>query len=187
MAMATAIPHYTADEVRQFDDPRLRFEVIRGELFVSPAPKIPHQRIVRDLVRLLQDYLEAEHLGEILPGPLEVQFTEDSAVQPDALVMLRDRGPQPTIERLYGPPALVIEVISYSSKRTDRLQKRALYMEEGVPEYWIVDPGLRQIERWRTGDEQPEILRDRLEWRPTEAAPALAIDLVRLFSRSEVH
>src|SRR5690348_3686550 len=115
MAMATAIPHYTADEVRQFDDPRLRFEVIRGELFVSPAPKIPHQRIVRDLVRLLQDYLEAEHLGEILPGPLEVQFTEDSAVQPDALVMLRDRGPQPTIERLYGPPALVIEVISYRS------------------------------------------------------------------------
>ena len=185
MAMATAIPHYTADEVRQFDDPRLRFEVIRGELFVSPAPKIPHQRMVRELLVQLHDYLTRHNLGEVLPGPFEVQFTEDSAVQPDALVILRGRGPQPTIERLYGPPALVIEVISYSSKRTDRLQKRLLYLEEGVSEYWVVDPGLRQIERWRTGDENPEILHDRLEWRPTEAAPALAIDLVRLFSRSQ--
>ena len=185
MAMATAIPHYTAEEVRNFPDDRLRYEVIRGELFVSPAPKIPHQRIVRDLVRLLQDYLEAEQLGEILPGPFEVVFTEDSAVQPDALVILRDRGPQPTIERLYGPPALVIEVISYSSKRTDRLQKRMLYLDEGVAEYWIVDPELKQIERWRAGDEKPEILRDHLEWRPTEAAPGLALDVVRLFARSE--
>ena len=185
MAMATAVPRYTAEEVRNFPDDRLRYEVIRGELFVSPAPKIPHQRIVRDLVRLLQDYLEAEHLGEILPGPFEVVFTEDSAVQPDALVILRDRGPQPTIERLYGPPALVIEVISYSSKRTDRIQKRALYMEEGVPEYWIVDPELKQIERWRPGDEKPEVLRDRLEWRPTEVTPALAINVPRVFSRSE--
>ena len=184
MAMATAIPHYTADEVRQFDDPRLRFEVIRGDLFVSPAPGLPHQRLVVDLIRLLADHLDQHHLGFVLPGPFEVQLADDSAVQPDVLVILAGRGPQPTRERLYGPPALVIEIISYSSKRTDRLQKRALYMEEGVPEYWIVDPELKQIERWRTGDEQPEILRDRLEWRPTEA-PALAIDLVRLFSRSQ--
>ena len=183
MAMATAVPRYTAEEVRNFPDDRLRYEVIRGELFVSPAPKIPHQRIVRDLVRLLQDYLEAEHLGEILPGPFEVVFTEDSAVQPDALVILRDRGPQPTIERLYGPPTLVIEVISYSSKRTDRIQKRALYMEEGVPEYWIVDPGLKRLERWQPGNLTPEILADEIRWHPADAPP-LIMDLKRMFERS---
>ena len=187
MAMATAVPHYTADEVRQFDDPRLRFEVIRGELFVSPAPGLPHQLLVVELIRLLSDHLDQHHLGFVLPGPFEVQLADDSAVQPDVLVILSGRGPQPTRERLYGPPALVIEIISYSSKRTDRLQKRQLYLEEGVSEYWVVDPDLKQIERWRAGDEQPEILRDRLEWRPTEAVPALAIDLMRLFSRSQAH
>lgn len=186
MAMATAIPHYTADEVRHFPDDRLRYEVIRGELFVSPAPGIPHQRVVRDLVHLVHDYLVRHNLGEALPGPFEVQFTEDSAVQPDVLAILKNRGPQPTRKRLHGPPALVIEIISYSSKRTDRLQKRMLYLEEGVPEYWIVDPDLKQIERWRSGDEAPEILTQEIAWRPVPEAPPLTIDLSRLFQASEI-
>ena len=57
-----------------------------------------------------------------------------------------------------GPPSLAVEVISYTSKRTDRLQKRRLYQEEGVPEYWIVDPDERRVERWRPRDETPEVL-----------------------------
>src|SRR5690348_782967 len=186
MAMATAIPHYTADEVRQFDDPRLRFEVIRGELFVSPAPKIPHQRMVRELLVQLHDYLTRHNLGEVLPGPFEVQFTDDSAVQPDLLVVLDTQRSRLTPERHHGPPALVIEIISYSSKRTDRLQKRALYLEEGVSEYWVVDPELKQLERWRAGSNSAEVLTTRVIWNPTPDAPALSIDLVRLFSRSGV-
>jgi len=185
MVMAATIPRYAAEEVRNFPEDRLRYEVIRGELFVSPAPKIPHQRIVRELLVQIHEYGTRHDLGEILPGPFEVQFTEDSAVQPDALVILRDRGPQPSIERLYGPPALVIEVISYSSKRTDRLQKRTLYMEEGVPEYWIVDPELKHVERWRTGDERPEPLTEELTWRPTADGPNLTIDLKRMFARMD--
>ena len=187
MAMATAIPHYTADEIRNFPDDRLRYEVIRGELFVSPAPGLPHQLLVVDLIRLLADHLDQHHLGFVLPGPFEVQLADDSAVQPDVLVILSGRGPQPTRERLYGPPALVIEIISYSSKRTDRLQKRQLYLEEGVPEYWVVDPNSKQLERWRLGSDSAEVLTTRVIWNPTPAAPALSIDLVRLFSRSEVH
>ena len=187
MVMATAVPHYTADEVRQFDDPRLRFEVIRGELFVSPAPGLPHQLLVVNLIRLLSDHLDQHHLGFVLPGPFEVQLADDSAVQPDVLVILSGHGPQPTRERLYGPPALVIEIISYSSKRTDRLQKRQLYLEEGVSEYWVVDPELKQLERWRARSNSAEVLTTRVVWNPTPDAPALSIDLVRLFSRSEVH
>jgi len=134
MGMPLAVPRYTAEEVRRFPNDRLRYEVIRGELFVTPAPGRPHQRAVRELCAALQAYVVAHGLGEALPAPFEVEFTEDSAVQPDVLVTLQPQGEPLTLKRLYGPPALVVEVVSYSSKRTDRLQKRELYQQESVPE-----------------------------------------------------
>ena len=60
--------------------------------------------------------------------------------------------------------------------------KRRLYQREGVPEYWIVDVDARLVERWRPGDERPEILTTRLTWRPDPAAPALEIDLEPYFA-----
>jgi len=66
------------------------------------------------------------------------------------------------------PPSLAVEVVSFSSKRTDRLQKRRLYHEEGVPEYWIVDPEERRVERWAPANDSPEVLTARLLWRPEE-------------------
>jgi len=86
----------------------------------------------RELCRRLQDYLETHALGAVLPAPFEVEFAEDSAVQPDVLVILESQRQRLTAERFYGPLALVVEVVSYSSKRTDRLEKRELYLTEGV-------------------------------------------------------
>jgi Uma2 family endonuclease len=149
--MSTLVPRYTAEELRRFPDDHLRYEVIRGELVVTPAPGTAHQRAVLELARRLQEYLKRHVIGEALPAPFEVEFTEDSAVQPDILVILDPQRDRLTAARLYGPPALIVEVVSYSSKRTDRLHKRRLYSEEGVPEYWIVDTEARHIERWRPG------------------------------------
>lgn len=70
-------------------------------------------------------YLAAHSLGEALPAPFEVEFAEDTAVQPDVLVILEAQRERLTPERLLGPPAVAIEIISFSSKRTDRLQKRS--------------------------------------------------------------
>ena len=81
------------------------------------------------------------------------------------------------------PPSLAVEVVSFSSKRTDRLQKRRLYQEEGVPEYWIVDPEERRVERWGPVDAEPDVLTERLEWRPVAGVGALEIDLAALFAR----
>jgi len=181
MGMPAAVPRYTAEEVRHFPDDRLRYEVIRGELFVTPAPGRPHQRAVRELCSVLHGYIAAHRLGEALPAPFEVEFAEDSAVQPDVLVTLESHGERPTLKRLYGPPALVVEVVSYSSKRTDRLQKRDLYQEEGVPEYWVVDTDARHVERWRPGATSPEIVTQTLVWRPVASIPPLTIDLQSLF------
>ena len=183
MAMATLVPRYTAAEIRGFPDDGLRYEVVRGALFVSPAPGTRHQRMVVELVRRFQDYLEIHALGEALPAPYEVEFTEDSATQPDVLVILDSHRAALTDERFLGAPSLVIEIISYSSKRTDRLEKRALYQEEGVPEYWIVDIEARHVERWQPGATQPEVLTGALTWQPRPELPALRIDLPALVDR----
>jgi Uma2 family endonuclease len=183
MVMPALVPRYTAEEIRAFPDDRVRYEVIRGELFVTPAPGLVHQRTVLELAASFRDYLERNALGEVLVAPFEVELTEDSAVQPDVLVILADRARLLTRKRLMGAPSLAVEVISYTSKRTDRLQKRRLYQEEGVPEYWVVDPELRRVERWGPADAEPEVLTDRLRWRPVAEAPALEIDLAALFAR----
>jgi len=183
MIMPVSIPRYTAEEVRHFPDDRLRYEVIRGELFVTPAPGTPHQRIIVSLIVQLHEYVERHGLGEVIVSPFEVEFSEDTAVQPDVIVFLSDRASQLTRKRLQGPQSLAVEVVSYSSKRTDRLQKRGLYLEEGVTEYWVVDPDLRRVERWRLGDEAPEVLSDSLEWRPA-GAPPFVLELLSLFERA---
>lgn len=182
MPMPAIVPRYTAEEVRHFPDERLRYEVIRGELFVTPAPGRAHQRAVLELARRLQSYLETHAMGEALPAPFEVEFTEDSAVQPDVIVLLEPQAGRLTPERLHGPPALVIEIVSYSSKRTDRLQKRQLYQEEGVPEYWVVDLEARHVERWRPGDEASDVVTGELVWHPDACTSPLTIDLPQLFA-----
>jgi len=181
MPMSTSVPRYTADEIRRFPDDRLRYEVIHGQLFVTPSPGTRHQRAVRELARLLQAYLVRHQLGECLTAPFEVLFADDSAVQPDLLVVLASQRDRLTAERFHGAPSLVVEVVSFSSKRTDRLEKRDLYRAEHVAEYWIVDTDRRQVERWRPGDESPEIVTTELVWRPVASAPTLAIALEPLF------
>ncbi|MGH7612422.1 MAG: Uma2 family endonuclease [Gemmatimonadales bacterium] len=177
------MPRYTAEEIRQFPDHRVRYEVIRGELFVTPAPGLRHQRAVLEIATLLRSYLEHTGLGEVVIAPFEVELTADSAVQPDVLVVLADRRSRLIPERLLGAPSVAVEVVSYSSKRTDRLQKRRLYQEEGVPEYWVVDVEARRVERWTPGDEVPEVLTERLVWRPGAEAEAFEIDLEAVFAR----
>lgn len=183
MAMATLVPRYSAAEIRRFPNDRLRYEVIRGELFVSPAPGTAHQLVVVELVALLKSYVEAHQLGLVLPGPFEVELATDTAIQPDLLVILEDRTHLLTRQRLIGAPSLAVEVISYSSKRTDRLQKRQLYLEEGVPEYWIVDAEQRHVERWRPGAATPDVLDRVLRWEPVSGIEPLTVDLEALFRK----
>jgi Uma2 family endonuclease len=72
-------------------------------------------------------------------------------------------------------------VVLASSARVDRHQKRRLYQRERVAEYWVVDLDSRMVERWRPDDERPEILDERLEWRPDETRDSLTIDLNDFF------
>jgi hypothetical protein len=78
-----------------------------------------------------------------------------------------------------GVLTLAVEVVSPSTMRVDRFVKRREYQTRGVPEYWIVDPTGRSVERWRPGDEEPDILFDTLAWQPNPDVAPLTIDLAR--------
>lgn len=81
------------------------------------------------------------------------------------------------------PLLLVIEVLSPSTARTDRTTKRRRYQRAGIPEYWIVDPDSRTVERWRPADDRPEVISEHLLWHPAGAGQPLTIGLAELFSR----
>jgi len=177
----TSHTHWTAADLREIPDDRNRYEIIDGELFVTPAPSWAHQRLTRELLRMIGDYLRMHHVGDVLPAPADVALADDTVLEPDlfAVPLIDGRPPQSwaDVRRLL----LVIEVLSPGTARSDRTLKRRRYQRERIPEYWIIDGDARIVERWRPDDERPEMITDRIEWKPaTEIAP-LIIDLPELF------
>lgn len=182
MHMDATRKRWRVDDVRALPDDGNRYEVIRGVLVVTPAPRPVHQNAVLELVLLLAPYCERTGIGRVVIAPAEVIFDDETMVEPD-LFVARGRGPVPSSWRMSPRPLLAVEVISPSSARHDRVEKRRLYSDERVEEYWIVDTDSRVTERWRPGDTRPEILDTQLEWRPDPAHEALEIDLVAYFAR----
>jgi Uma2 family endonuclease len=182
MAMATASKHWTIDMVRALPDDRNRYEIIDGELFVTPSPSRIHQRAVVELVLRIVPYLKGERIGEAVIAPVDVELAVDTMVEPDLFVAPPVKGRPPHSWTEAEQLLLVVEVLSPSTARADRVRKRALYARVRVPEYWIVDVDARIIERWRPDDERPEILSERLEWCPHKDHPPLTIDLAQYFA-----
>jgi len=102
-------------------------------------------------------------------------------VEPDLFVVPRATSPE-THWRDLEKPILVVEVLSPSTARRDRGIKHHLYQRGGIPEYWVVDPDARLIERWRPADDRPEILTDTITWQPPGSATSVEIPLVDFFS-----
>lgn len=162
------------------DDGR-RYETIAGELFVTPAPGTRHQRILAELHLLIGNYVKCHQLGEAWFAPLDVVFGPMTLVEPDLLFVRAKRLGIVTERELTGPPDLAVEVLSPSTKRTDRGRKRALYQDENVAEYWIVDPELRRVEVWSPGATEAEVYTTVLNWQPDPAVEALTIELAEVF------
>jgi Uma2 family endonuclease len=173
---------WTVDMLGMLPDDGKRYEIIDGELFVTPAPSPAHQRAVGALYRRLYAYLEGSTAGEVLFSPADVRAGPRTSVQPDLFVVRGSEriGPHgwPDLNSLL----VTAEVLSPSTARADRTAKRRLYQREGVSEYWLVDLDSRLVERWRPGDERPEILGDTLEWRIEGAVEPLIIDVPALFA-----
>jgi len=185
--MAMPAPHsteWTVEMVRALPDDGNRYEVIDGELFVTPAPSRVHQRAVRELVLRIEPYVREHALGETIFAPADViVFGPRKFVQPDLFVLPFVDGAPASSWAEVGRLLLAVEVVSPSTARTDRSRKRDLYLEKGVPEYWIVDADARVVERWRPDGSAVETVAETLEWQPDRFIEALAIDLPRYFNR----
>jgi Uma2 family endonuclease len=133
-------PFIRADLEHMPNDGR-RYEIIDGVLIVSAAPGRVHQRAVLRMARLLDDVCPAEF--EVLIAPFAVGLADDTEMQPDVLVALRD---QLTDHDLPGPPALAVEVLSPSTRLFDLNSKRERHERAGTPSFWVVDPVARPDE-----------------------------------------
>lgn len=181
MDMAASSTHWTIARVRALPDDGRRYEVIDGELYMSPAPTWEHQAAVQELLIQLRTYLAGTAIGHVVLSPADVEFRDDRMVEPDLFVVPLVDGRAPRDWQEAGRLLLAVEVLSPGTARVDRVVKRALYQQEGVPEYWIVDVASRLIERWTPNDDRPEILAERLSWQPDAAHAPLELDLQGFF------
>ena len=131
--------------VTELPETNLPTELWDGEITMSPAPTPGHQRLVARLWQLLSGFVSRDARGEVLLSPLDVVLSARRTVQPDVLFVAKAHS-HIVQDCIRGTPDLVMEVISEGSWRRDRVEKKNLYEQFGVTEYWIVDPEARTIE-----------------------------------------
>jgi Uma2 family endonuclease len=183
MGMGAVIERWTAERVRALPDDGNRYEAIEAELYVTPAPRLIHQRIVTLMAVALAQYVEPYRLGVVVTAPADIEFADDTLVQPDISVLPLVEGRAPISWRDITSLLLVVEVLSPRTADYDRGVKRRLYLRQAVGEYWIVDPEGRFVERWTTQSAAPVRERETLEWRPSPQVPAMRLDVELLFAR----
>ena len=172
--------YYTADMVRALPEDGNRYEVVYGELLVTPAPRLWHQKLVGRLHTALDVYLQREPAGEVFFAPADISWGRHVLVQPDVFVVPREDA-RALVWAQIRTLILAAEVLSPSSHRADRFTKRRLYQERSVPTYWVVDGDERLVEVWTPQTELPAIERERLSWQPAGAGRPFTLELAELF------
>ncbi len=124
-----------------------RYEVINGRLYEMPAPLVIHQIISKNIFRILDDFVNKGKGGIVLYSPVDIILSEVTVVQPDLVFISKDKK-EIIKDRIYGPPDLVVEIVSPTSYYRDRYEKFRIYEEHKVKEYWLVYPGEKAIEVW---------------------------------------
>ena len=179
MHMVSPIRRWTIGDLYSLPDDGNKYEIIRGELFVTPPPTDAHETIAARLHRLLDPYVAANGLGLIYRPRAVVRIADHTEVEPDLMV----RQPQdvPQASWVGAPlPILVVEIASDSTRRRDRMYKRSLYVDEGIEQYWMVDGEDRTVRIVRPGVEDVTV-RESLHWHPAGVAAPLVISLADIF------
>jgi Uma2 family endonuclease len=178
---------YTPQEFERLRDaapPGPRYEFLDGEILVTPSPNAAHQRIIVLLAVLLEPFVRANGIGQLLVAPFDVRFGASRILQPDLLVRSPsdvESGRRDAAREL----RLAVEVLSPSSARYDRVDKRPTYQAERVDELWLIDPESELVERWTPDDKRPEVAAETLVWQPIGSGESLSIDLVALLAEAK--
>jgi Uma2 family endonuclease len=117
-----------------------RYEIIDGELFVTPSPRSLHQIVIANLHLELGRFVKDREMGRVLVAPLDVVLSRFDIVEPDLLFVSKSRSSTVTETNVQGAPDLVVEVLARTTAEIDRTTKLKLYARNGVQEYWIIDP-----------------------------------------------
>jgi Uma2 family endonuclease len=139
----------TYEDYLELPDDGKQYELIEGELVLNPTPITRHQWIVGNLYHAIRDYLDDHDIGKAFMAPLDVVLAGDVVVQPDVMVILRERFPIIGEKNIQGAPNIVVEVLSDGTRKWDETVKRKLYERFGVDEYWIVDPVIDVVKIYR--------------------------------------
>ncbi len=181
MGMPDLARTWTRDDVLALPDDGNRYELVDGELLVSPSPRGLHQRAVVSLFRLVDPYVRANRLGAVCLAPADLDLRSGQLVQPDLFVGGLIDGREPIEWADFKIPILVAEVLSPSTARYDRVTKRRRYQRSGIPTYWIIDLDARVVEVWFPGAQKAVMTDAMLSWAPDGVSDALAIDLPGYF------
>ncbi|HEY85010.1 MAG TPA: Uma2 family endonuclease [Chloroflexi bacterium] len=139
--------HWTYEDYLRLPNDGRRYEIIKGVLRAVNAPNFRHQFVAAEIFGELRNFVKKNNLGLVLAAPFEVHLSETvRPVQPDALFICRKSLPSANVAFFDGAPDLVVEVISPSSARIDRVTKFEVYERAGISEYWIASPKTRSVE-----------------------------------------
>ena len=184
-SMLTTIPlsprRYTVEEVLAFPEDGNQYELVDGELLVSPTPTRRHQHIVHMLAYWVTRYLDQHDLARVLcETPADLSWEAGQIFHPDLFVIHPSemRNDWREVKTLL----LAVEVLSPSTRLLDRSRKRPVYQRHGVQTFWIVDPDAQNVEVWHPGDVTPQIVTDVLSWQYKPDAPLLHMALDELFN-----
>ncbi len=161
-----------------------RYELVQGELIVTPAPSYRHQTVQIRLTVALYNFVEPRGLGIVRGSPLDIILSEDSSPQPDIVYVSAARRSIIAAEGLRGAPDLCVGVLSERTRSMDRVAKRALYALHGVTEYWIVDPDANTLDLYRLQEKPNEPARTLAasDTLTTELLPGFSLALRTVFA-----
>jgi Uma2 family endonuclease len=181
--MPASETHWTVEMLDALPDDGNRYEILDGELFVTPAPSEAHQFVLTALVSRLHAYMRAGSVGRATCSPADVRRGDRTRnrVQPDVFVVRLVGGTTPPYPYDLADVLLAVEITSPSTAIYDSQTKRRLYLGAGVPEYWIVDPEAQTIARWRSVADPGELLSDAIEWHPAGMPSPFAMELREFF------
>ncbi|HHY93624.1 MAG TPA: Uma2 family endonuclease [Firmicutes bacterium] len=131
-----------------------RYELLEGDIRMTPSPSVTHQEISKRLEIQLVNWIEGRGLGKVFHAPIDVILSHRNVVQPDVLYVCKERLGIIREANIKGAPDLVVEILSPSDEDWDRVTKRQVYARYGVREYWLVDPVGKSVEvaHWQDGE-----------------------------------
>lgn len=174
----------TYEDYLHLPDDGRRYEILEGVLYVTPSPTTRHQRVSRNLQRILDSFVFKNNLGEVFYAPLDVILSNINITQPDLIYISSINLKIITEKNIWGAPDLIVEILSPATSRTDKTIKAQVYAHHGVKYYWLVDPDTCTIEEYSLKEDGYALVKtvQGNNFFTPELFPGLFIDLAQVWA-----